>query len=215
MKKYADEKRKSFQVEIGDMVLVKLQPYRQHSVSLRKNQKLGLKYFGPFPVIAKIGVVAYKLLLPSFARIHPVFHCSQLKLCKGDHVQPYLPLPITNSELGPVLQPEAILQSRVILRNQQQVQQHLIKWEDLADTHATWEDTAALAQAFPTFNLEDKVSFIGEGNVTRIIAEEIKEENSGTKAMKNVTNDQGVRRSTRPKITNSKLADFVWSKKLI
>ena len=68
-------------------------------------------------MIEKIGRVAYKLLLPPSTRIHPVFHCSQLKLCKGDHAQPYVPLPITNSEMQPVLQPEMVLQSRVILRN--------------------------------------------------------------------------------------------------
>ena len=88
MKKYENERKKPFQLAIGDMVLVKLQPYRQHSMSLRKNQKLGLRYFGPFLVFEKIGEVAYKLLLRPFARIHPVFHCSQLKLCKGDHPQP-------------------------------------------------------------------------------------------------------------------------------
>jgi len=39
MKKYADARRKPFQLAIGDMVLVKLQPYRQHSMSLRKKSE--------------------------------------------------------------------------------------------------------------------------------------------------------------------------------
>jgi len=39
MKNYADARRKPFQLAIGDMVLVKLQPYRQHSVSLRKKSE--------------------------------------------------------------------------------------------------------------------------------------------------------------------------------
>ena len=89
-----------------------------------------------------------------------------LQLCKGDHAQPYVPLPITNSEMRPVLQPKIILQSRVILRNHQQVQQQLIKWEGLEDDQATWEDTSTIKLAFLDFNLEDKVSFKGEGNVT-------------------------------------------------
>ena len=49
------------QFEIGDLVYVKLQPYRQTSIALRKNQKLGLHYFGPFPMVEKIRRVAYKL----------------------------------------------------------------------------------------------------------------------------------------------------------
>jgi len=64
MKVVADTKRKHVQFQVGDMVLVKLQPYRQHSVQLRKNQKLGLHYFGPFPITEQIGHVAYKTQLP-------------------------------------------------------------------------------------------------------------------------------------------------------
>ena len=36
VKKNDDARRKPFQLAIGDMVLVKLQPYRKHLVSLRK-----------------------------------------------------------------------------------------------------------------------------------------------------------------------------------
>jgi len=46
---------------VEDFVYVKLQPYRQHSLRLTKNQKLFIRYFGPFPIVARIGQVAYKL----------------------------------------------------------------------------------------------------------------------------------------------------------
>ena len=61
MKEQADKKRRPMELQVGDAVLVKLQPYRQNSVALRKNQKLGLRYFGPFKVVNKISAVAYKL----------------------------------------------------------------------------------------------------------------------------------------------------------
>ncbi|PNX54976.1 hypothetical protein L195_g048599, partial [Trifolium pratense] len=92
MKSNADKKRKEAEFKEGDMVLVRLQPYRQHSAALRKNKKLSMRYFGPFKVLAKVGTVAYKLELPISAKIHPVFHISQLKEFKGGADEPYIPL---------------------------------------------------------------------------------------------------------------------------
>lgn len=75
MKNQADKKRREVSLQVGDEVLVKLQPYRQHSAALRKKHKLSMKYFGPFEVLSKIGTVAYKLELPSTARIRRIFIC--------------------------------------------------------------------------------------------------------------------------------------------
>lgn len=118
-------------MEIGDQVLVKLQPYRHSSVALRKNNKLWMRYFGPFNIIDKIGVVAYKLQLPETTRIHPIFHVSQLKVFKGLTIVPYLPLPLTTVEEGPVIQPAAVLSTRSILKGAQVVEQLLVKWSDM------------------------------------------------------------------------------------
>jgi len=68
MKYCADKKRRHVELNIGDQVLVKLQPYRQNTVALRNNQKLGMRFFGPFPIIARIGEVAYKLQLLLYAK---------------------------------------------------------------------------------------------------------------------------------------------------
>ena len=87
MKDYADGKRKDVQFSEGEYVFVKLQPYRQSSVALRRNQKLSMKYFGPFKIIERVGPVAYKLQLPDTARIHPIFHISLLKKCIGEPQQ--------------------------------------------------------------------------------------------------------------------------------
>jgi hypothetical protein len=140
MKKQADRHRSDITLQVGDLVLVKLQPYRQQSVALRKNQKLGMRYFGPFEIIARVGNVAYKLKLPENAKIHPVFHVSQLKIFKGDPQQQYLPLPLTMSEIGPMLQPIEILQARTIQRGTKKIHQILVQWDQSPIAEATWED---------------------------------------------------------------------------
>ena len=82
MKQIADKNRQDRHFQVGDLVLVKLQLYRQSTVAHRVNTKLSKRFFGPFPVIAKVGPIAYTLQLPTTSRIHPTFHVSQLKLFK-------------------------------------------------------------------------------------------------------------------------------------
>jgi hypothetical protein len=79
MKLYADAKRSERVFQVGDKVLLKLQPYTQGSVVSRPYPKLAFKYFGPYTVLEKIGSVAYKIQLPDESKIHNVFYVSRLK----------------------------------------------------------------------------------------------------------------------------------------
>jgi hypothetical protein len=80
MKVQANKKRSDKQFQVGELVLLKLQPYVQSSVVNRPYPELAYKYFGPFKVLQRIGVVAYKLQLPEASLVHHVFHVSQLNL---------------------------------------------------------------------------------------------------------------------------------------
>jgi len=85
-----------------------------------------------------------------------VFHVSQFKLCYGDHAQPYFPLPFSFNAQAPIIQLNTILQDRVILQSQKQVQQLLIQWEGFDEFEATLEDKEAFVRAYTSFKLEDK-----------------------------------------------------------
>ncbi|GMI99248.1 hypothetical protein HRI_003594100 [Hibiscus trionum] len=94
MKNHVDKRRREVELHIGDWAFIRLQPYRQLSLRLAKQTKLSPRFFGPYKVTQRIGLVAYRLDLPATARIHPVFHVSQLKLCRGQPLHQFTPLPL-------------------------------------------------------------------------------------------------------------------------
>lgn len=61
---------------MGDLVYLKVQPYKQTSLAIRSSLKLASKFYGPYEVLERIGLVAYKLHLPPDSQIHPIFHIS-------------------------------------------------------------------------------------------------------------------------------------------
>lgn len=84
-KRFADLKRHDVHFMVGDYLFLKLQPYRQLSVAVRRYLKLPHKYFGPYQIIEKVAQVSNKLQLPVGSQIHPVFHASLLKKKVGSN----------------------------------------------------------------------------------------------------------------------------------
>lgn len=105
--------------------------------------------------------MAYKLILPSHAKIHPVFHVSLLKKALKPHQQPQPLPPMLNEELELEVTPEAILDSR---EDKQGYLEVLVKWKDLPQHECTWELAANIQDNFPDFQLEDKLVLLGGGS---------------------------------------------------
>ncbi|XP_075092310.1 uncharacterized protein LOC142172560 [Nicotiana tabacum] len=152
MKYYADKRRIDREFQVGDLVYLKLQPYRQISLALRRNLKLSSKYYGPYKVLARIGKVAYKLDLPHESKVHPVFHISLLKKTMGDRVVVHTTLPLTSEDGKFLVKPVAILQRQLIKRDNSTVVRVLVQWSNLPPKDATWEDYHYINARFLEFD---------------------------------------------------------------
>jgi hypothetical protein len=112
MKQQADSKRRDIEFQVGDLVFLKLHPYRQQSVFKRAYQKLVSRFYGPYPVEKKIENVAYKLELPHNSRIHPVFHVSLFLKKMGEQIIAHTDLPPVADDGELLIEPECILDTR-------------------------------------------------------------------------------------------------------
>ncbi|GKB55291.1 putative reverse transcriptase domain-containing protein, partial [Tanacetum coccineum] len=100
-KSYADVRRKPMEFQVGDMVMLKVSPWKgvirfgrpgklkvspwKGVIRFGRRGKLSPQYIGPFKIIERIGPVVYKLeLLNKLRGIHSTFHVSNLKKCLAD-----------------------------------------------------------------------------------------------------------------------------------
>nr|GEY47752.1 putative reverse transcriptase domain-containing protein [Tanacetum cinerariifolium]GEY47772.1 putative reverse transcriptase domain-containing protein [Tanacetum cinerariifolium] len=77
-KGYADVRRRPLEFNVRDKVMLKVSPWKD-VIHFGKRGKLSPLYIGPFKVLKRVGLVAYKLELPrKLQRIHNTFHVSIL-----------------------------------------------------------------------------------------------------------------------------------------
>ncbi|KAD2393865.1 hypothetical protein E3N88_40842 [Mikania micrantha] len=83
-KSYADNRRRPLEFQIGDLVMLKVSPWKG-IFRFGKRGKLSPRFVGPFKILERIGSVAYRLELPpELGNVHDVFHVSNLKKCLAD-----------------------------------------------------------------------------------------------------------------------------------
>jgi hypothetical protein len=103
--------------------------------------KLAPHYIGPFPIIEKCGIVAYKLDLPppSLVGVHDIFQMSQLKKCLKAPVDVVLP------EVAPL---EADMSY-----SEYTIRFFKIQWSNHSEEEATWESGDFHCSCHPDFVL--------------------------------------------------------------
>jgi hypothetical protein len=80
-KSYVGNRRRELNFEEGDFVYLKVSPMCGVKRFQAKG-KLAPRFVGPYPIISRIGLAAYRLqLLESMSDIHNVFHVSQIRKC--------------------------------------------------------------------------------------------------------------------------------------
>uniref|UniRef100_A0A2N9FC87 RNA-directed DNA polymerase n=1 Tax=Fagus sylvatica TaxID=28930 RepID=A0A2N9FC87_FAGSY len=155
MKLQTDKHRQERVFQVGDWVYLRLQPFKQRSMH-QKMGKLAPKFYGPYQILQRIGAVAYKLDLPTDARIHPVFHVSCLKMKLGQSILPLPQLPPMDAGGQLTPEPAQVLHSRNInTRRHKGGTEVLVQWTGTSKADATWESLHQLQKQFP--HLVDKV----------------------------------------------------------
>eukprot|EP00253_Pinus_taeda_P021689 PITA_21689 len=136
---YANKGRVERQFEVGDLVFLRLQPYRQSSLKKKGDEKLKPRFYGSYQVTRRVEVVAYELELPLGSLVHNIFHVSCLKKTLGQQMTMTTKLPPMDDERHLVMEPETILNTRETHLWNRVIKEFLVRWKNLLDEDATWE----------------------------------------------------------------------------
>ena len=83
-KSYAYLKRKGIEYEVRDKVFLKVSPWRE-ILRFGKKGKPSPRFIGPYEILERIRLVAYRLALPpDLANLHNVFYVSILRKYRSD-----------------------------------------------------------------------------------------------------------------------------------
>jgi hypothetical protein len=163
---YANRHRVECSFEVGDLVFLRLQPYRQSSLKRSRAGKMKPKFYGPYRFIRRICEVAYELELSEGSKIYNVFHVSCLKKAVGQQVSTSKEFPPLDEEGQFELVPEEVLEQRERRLRSRIIMDCLVRWRGLPLEDATWEGEHIL-QHPGLMLIEDKQSREGRTVMSR------------------------------------------------
>jgi hypothetical protein len=139
-----DRQRIEHSFEVGYLVFLRLQPYRQSSLKKSGVEKLKPRFYGPYRIMRRVGEVAYELEIPKGRNIHNVFHVSCLKKKMGQFISTSEELPPLDEEGQLELVLEEVLEFRERKLRSRVIRECLIRWRGLPVEDATWESEKVL-----------------------------------------------------------------------
>ncbi|KAI3724789.1 hypothetical protein L1987_64555 [Smallanthus sonchifolius] len=147
---YADKRRKPLEFQIGDMVLLKVSPWKG-VIRFGKRGKLNPRYVGPFKIMKRIGPVAYQLDLPKgLSGVHNLFHVSNLKKCLADES---LAVPLeelhVDEQLRFIEEPVEIMDREVKTLKQSKIPIFRVRWNSKCGPEFTWEREDQMMRKYP------------------------------------------------------------------
>lgn len=149
-KSYADKRRKPLEFIVGDMVMLKVSPWKG-VVRFGRKGKLAPRYVGPFKILKRIGPVAYELDLPTeLKKVHPVFHVSNLKKCLADE---NLHVPLEDIQIDETMQfvekPLEIADRKEKQLKRSRIPLVKVRWQSARGPEYTWEREDQMRAKYP------------------------------------------------------------------
>ncbi|KAL3510631.1 hypothetical protein ACH5RR_030032 [Cinchona calisaya] len=149
-KSWADMKRRPLEFQVGDKVYLKVSPTRG-VMRFGKSGKLSPRFVGPFEILKRVGNLAYQLALPpELARVHNIFHVSQLRKYISDpsHVIDYQPLS-SKEELVYEEVPVRIIDTKEQVLRHRSIPFVKVQWSNHSEREATWESEINMRNKYP------------------------------------------------------------------
>ncbi|GKD92509.1 putative reverse transcriptase domain-containing protein [Tanacetum coccineum] len=122
-KSYADRKTKPLEFEVGDMVLLKVSPWKG-VVHFGKRRKLSPRYIRPFKILARVGPVAYT------------------RYCCSDEIQ-------LDDKLHMIEEPVEIVDREVKRLKQSRIPIGKVRWNSQRGLKFTWEREDQIKKKYP------------------------------------------------------------------
>ena len=141
-KAYYDKSHKPLKLSKGSMVYLRLhQGYKIPSVG---NHKLHQQRVGPFQILEKVEMLAYRLELPPVINIHPVISIAQLEPTSATEDPYQRPRNINPPH---VVETEDEIEVLLNKREVRRKTQYLIKWKGYGNKHNVWYNVDNLQNA--------------------------------------------------------------------